>query len=65
MPKPLAINGAAGIGKSTVAEIVSSRLANAAFLDRGQGNPVLEMWDQHGKQLFAPPPSFALELLQQ
>ncbi|HUW08556.1 MAG TPA: hypothetical protein VM537_02460 [Anaerolineae bacterium] len=37
--------------------------SNAAFLDRVHGNPVLEVWDQDGKQLFAPPPSFALELL--
>ncbi|HUW11325.1 MAG TPA: hypothetical protein VM537_16460 [Anaerolineae bacterium] len=53
MPKPLAINGAPGIGKSTVAEIVFSRLPN----------PVLDTWDRDGNHLFAPPPSFALELL--
>lgn len=35
------------------------------LLGGGQGNPVLDMWDEHGKQLFPPPPSFALELLQQ
>jgi len=39
--------------------------SNAAFLDRGHGDPVLEMWDQDGNHLFAPPASFALELLQQ
>ncbi len=37
--------------------------SNPAFLDRGHGDPVLAMWDQDGKQLFAAPPSFALELL--
>ena len=65
MPNLLVINGALAIGKSTVAEIVFSRLSNPAFLARGHANSVLEMWDQDGKQLFAPPPRFALELLRQ
>ena len=43
MPKLLVINGAPGIGKSTMAEIVFSRLSNPTFLHRDHGNPVLEM----------------------
>ena len=63
MPELVAIDGPPAIGKSTVAEIVFSRLPNPAFLDRGHGNPVLGMWGQDGKPLFAPPTSFALELV--
>ena len=63
MPKLLVINGPPEIGKSTVAEIVFSRLANPAFLHRGHGDPVPDMWDEHGKQLLPPPPTFRAEML--